>query len=74
MIKNFKENETLYKLISVLTMGEFEEPEPENPAFMKCFVTGMFEKMDFAEEFLEFHILELRTTIRDIPDTRRSAH
>ncbi len=50
--KNFEENEVLLKLLPVLTLGEFYEPQLENPKFLKMFVEALLLKMDFAKEFL----------------------
>jgi mannose-6-phosphate isomerase len=50
--KNFEENEVLLKLLPVLTLGEFYEPDAENPKFLKMIVEALFLKMDSAKEFL----------------------
>jgi hypothetical protein len=53
----------LHKLLPVLTLGEFYDPEPENPRFLKSLLTAMLEKMDFAKEFLEDHVRRLEIDI-----------
>lgn len=72
--RNFSENEILHKLLPVLTLGEFYDPEPENPRFLKALLTAMLEKMDFAKEFLEDHVRRLEIDIQKILDYDRTNH
>lgn len=53
IIKNFTENDVLHKLLPVLSVGEYYEPKPEDPKFLKMLVSAFLEKMDYGKEFLE---------------------
>lgn len=74
MRRNFSENEVLLRLLPVLSLGEFYDPEPENPRFLKVLLTALLEKMDFAKEFLEDHSKRLEIDIRKIDPTQRTRH
>jgi len=60
--------------LPVLTLGEFYDPEPENPRFLRVLVTAFLEKMDYAKEFLEDHSKRLEIEIQKIDPAHRTQH